>query len=78
MTPNYLVRADGDVVETWSVKRLPFEAKSWEREWKDELKARLRELRARRGAEGGRGSAARRRDVAEGGPRDADRARRRR
>ena len=42
MAANYLVRATQDVVETWSVARMPFEPKGWMREWRDALKSALR------------------------------------
>ncbi|GEM_PF-2913899 len=29
MAPPYFVRAQDGVVETWAIKRLPYEAKGW-------------------------------------------------
>ena len=44
VAPNYWVNADSGIVETWSTRRLRFDAKGWEREWRAELKAALRSI----------------------------------
>jgi hypothetical protein len=44
MVADYYVRSQDSIVETWSLKGLSFEAKGWQRKWKDELKASLLEL----------------------------------
>ena len=38
---NYSINQKGDVVVSWSSKRLPFEPKGWQATYRDELRAAL-------------------------------------
>jgi hypothetical protein len=51
MHSNYHVQASERLVESWSIQRLPFEARGWKGAWRDELKNALRDIGGARGGD---------------------------